>query len=565
MLTKIAAENYKSFKKLEVILSPITILLGANSCGKSSIINLLLLLAETSNSSNNLDSFLRINSDSVGLGETLNLIRDKNSSNELTLSFTFKRSSLKEEMSYLLDIDLVDKYYPAISLANRAIRTSKIPSEVKSKFLEHYNKLENASFSTSSDRTTEILQSYKQLIKIIRSYRKIIKQYDISTPNNLHSSSRSLSILHELSLSRLGNLINEVINLNNDERDIVPSKISYSLSYNECNSELELKNTTIFNIAEQKIIDIKVKSSSIQLTSDVFDESAIRLSKKEIIENINLKSITLMKEQVRGPFGFNHNRSKINNPYAEFMVHYISILPRKLTQELNNEKVSHVSPLRAFPQRYYLLEKSARHNQLNSKDGVELAEILKKRSDILEKINTLFEEFNLKIKVEKVNDIIHKITVEQNNVSLELTDVGFGISQVLPIIVQAYLSRESSITVIEQPEIHLHPKMQAWLTNVLVEIAKAEDKRFLIETHSDTIIRRLQLQLMDPEVNFSNKDLKIYNLERENDGNTKIIEVPFNDLGEIKWPDGFMDTEIQDTIKLHGFRIKKKKSESKNV
>ncbi len=204
-----------------------------------------------------------------------------------------------------------------------------------------------------------------------------------------------------------------------------------------------------------------------------------------------------------------------------------------------------------------MLEKSAQHNVLNANDGSQLAEILKNNPVVLEQVNQLFKEFDLKISTAKTNDIIHRITVKQNNVTVELTDVGFGISQVLPIIVQALLCPKNSVTIIEQPEIHLHPRMQAWLTNAIVKISMQDNKKFIIETHSDTIIKRLQLLLLDPEVNFSAEDLNLYHLERHSNGHTSIKNVSLNDLGEISWPVGFMDQEIQDAIKLQKLKVNK--------
>lgn len=220
--------------------------------------------------------------------------------------------------------------------------------------------------------------------------------------------------------------------------------------------------------------------------------------------------------------------------------------------------VNHVSPLRAFPQRYYLLDKTVNHSQLNSVDGSELAEILKKNTSIIDNINMLLAEFNLAVDVVKVNDIIHKIVINQDAINLELTDVGFGISQVLPVLVQAYLSPANSITIIEQPEIHLHPKMQAWLTDALIKIAVKEKKIFIIETHSDALVRRIRLRIVDDSSELTEDDVAIYNLERDGNGTSTLLKrVKVNSEGDISWPGEFMDVEIQDTIRIQELKVQK--------
>ncbi|WP_342230089.1 AAA family ATPase, partial [Yersinia enterocolitica] len=225
---------------------------------------------------------------------------------------------------------------------------------------------------------------------------------------------------------------------------------------------------------------------------------------------------------------------------------------------LSDLKINHVSPLRAFPQRYYLLDKSIHHKQINVLDGTELAEVLKKNPDIKDKINSLLAQFSIAVDVEKVNDIIHKISVTQDAVNLELTDVGFGISQVLPVLVQAYLSPKNSITIIEQPEIHLHPNMQAWLTDAIINIALEENKRFLIETHSDALIRRVRLRIVDESSQLTEDNVRIYHLERDKiHSSTSLSHIPISSEGDIRWPAGFMDVEISDTIRIQQLKLEK--------
>ena len=76
-------------------------------------------------------------------------------------------------------------------------------------------------------------------------------------------------------------------------------------------------------------------------------------------------------------------------------------------------------------------------------------------------------------------------------------DVGIGVSQVLPVLVMAYAS-SNRIIAIEQPEIHLHPALQAELGDVFIESALGENKNtFIIETHSEHLILRIMRRMRE--------------------------------------------------------------------
>ena len=110
-------------------------------------------------------------------------------------------------------------------------------------------------------------------------------------------------------------------------------------------------------------------------------------------------------------------------------------------------------------------------------------------------------------KLLRIKDIIHQIVVKQNSLDLDITDVGFGVSQVLPVIIQGFLSKERSITLVEQPEIHLHPKMQADLADLFIDIAinknvkkGSSSKYLIIETHSEYLLKRLRRRISENKI-----------------------------------------------------------------
>src|SRR5690606_31440045 len=99
-------------------------------------------------------------------------------------------------------------------------------------------------------------------------------------------------------------------------------------------------------------------------------------------------------------------------------------------------------------------------------------------------------------------------------VQTTLPDVGFGVSQVLPVIVECFYAAPNSTIVIEQPELHLHPRVQAYLANLFVEAIRARENgrdrnvQILVESHSEHFIYRLQ-RLIAEEV-VSPADIALY-------------------------------------------------------
>lgn len=135
-------------------------------------------------------------------------------------------------------------------------------------------------------------------------------------------------------------------------------------------------------------------------------------------------------------------------------------------------------------------------------------------------------------------------------------DVGIGISQVLPVLVMAYASREKLLAM-EQPEIHLHPSLQAELGDVFIESALGERRNtFILETHSEHLILRFMRRMRETHQGketglppITPDDVSV--LYVEPDGPRSIVrEMPLNELGELvkSWPGGFFEEGLREQI-----------------
>ena len=139
--------------------------------------------------------------------------------------------------------------------------------------------------------------------------------------------------------------------------------------------------------------------------------------------------------------------------------------------------------------------------------------------------------------------------------TLHHTNVGYGISFVLPIIVAGLIAKKNTVLVIENPELHLHPKAQSCIAAFLATVAKS-GVQVIIETHSDHIINGFRKAVLNPNIGIKNTDLNInfFNITDK----CIVEEVKLNDNVEINhWPDGFMDQEEKDLFEIRSMRLKR--------
>lgn len=192
------------------------------------------------------------------------------------------------------------------------------------------------------------------------------------------------------------------------------------------------------------------------------------------------------------------------------------------------------------------------HSEKSGIDGSLLYDFLirdyltteKKTFDLVSNwIASNFSGWSLGVDVD--NEPYH-IHLNSDNLKIDLTEVGMGISQSLPIIIRAFRKcKEEQLIMIEEPEAHLHPSAHAQIMQLLVESVNDDsNKKYLIETHSLNMI--LRLRRLIAEGKLSNQDVSLYYIDF-NLSQSGMREIVLDKSGGVNWwPDGlFSETAIE--------------------
>lgn len=155
---------------------------------------------------------------------------------------------------------------------------------------------------------------------------------------------------------------------------------------------------------------------------------------------------------------------------------------------------------------------------------------------------------------------LYRVKVKRTRGSAEvlITDVGFGVSQILPVLVLCYYVPEGSIILLEQPEIHLHPSVQSGLADVFVDAVKHRGIQIIFESHSEHLLRRLQRHVA--EKTLAPEEAALYFCEMGDQG-SQLRPLELDLLGNIRnWPTDFFGDEFGEMAAITRAQMKQKQA-----
>jgi predicted ATPase len=255
-------------------------------------------------------------------------------------------------------------------------------------------------------------------------------------------------------------------------------------------------------------------------------------SKKDLI-NVNIKDI-----------------DRLENYYEYGFIDYYSV---EVYQDLD-QAFNFISSFRLHPDRTYY--QSITSNKVDRFGSGYIDQVLDwndRQSEELYELVSILKDLKMiyDIKPHRLSGGRFEIKVKVKSGSKweSLADVGFGISQFLPIIVADLQLSDNSTLIMSQPEIHLHPSVQANLGDYLVKQVKERNKNYIVETHSEYLLNRMRLLIVKGEI--KPEDVAVYYFENSIKDGSIAHRIEFTKDGQIlNAPQGFFETYMIDTMDI---------------
>ena len=153
----------------------------------------------------------------------------------------------------------------------------------------------------------------------------------------------------------------------------------------------------------------------------------------------------------------------------------------------------------------------------------------------------------------------YEVRVKKDSVSpaVTLADMGYGLSQFLPVLVLCYYAPEGSTLILEQLGIHLHPKVQSQLADLLIEVVTERHLQVLVESHSEHLLNRLQRRIAEEKIAVDKTALYFC---RNNSGVSACERLEVDEFGNIaNWPENFFGNEMEDLLAMAQAQMERQK------
>ena len=250
---------------------------------------------------------------------------------------------------------------------------------------------------------------------------------------------------------------------------------------------------------------------------------------------------------------------------------YTDVLPLFSPLQTRFENLFHsiryLGPLREYPRRHYAWQ--GKHSPGVGQHGEEMVTALFSGRIQLRSIEEhiprwlerldLIDSYRLNPISSTEKDYEFLVRKYKGGPEVRLTDVGFGVSQVLPVLILCYYVPEGSILILEQPEAHLHPKVQSELADLLIEVVKNRKLQIILESHSEHLILRLMRRIAEEQISVD--DTAFYFCEM-NEGTSQAKKLDVDDYGNItNWPENFFGDATGDLVEKTRAEMKRKKEQ----
>jgi len=459
MLRRLVVRNFRAFTNADLQLAPITIIAGANSSGKTSLLQALNCVLQ-SRSERSFPFDFVLNGSLAQLGSYRNAVYGHDARHSFGVSVEFSARDVEYEASGTFkDSEEDSRYLFPKSVVCNASKLGRLTLD--------WNHRRGIFQLRVNENRPAILEDRGRMYEI---FTPILRASAEGQSQDLPPSLSGLSIRDAQDVSKLREIVN---------------------------------------------IGLQQMPSSMSSTSASFDDAIKEFQKHPLFTPIRNELLVALDRQRRetfylGPVRANPSRyypvarqSFVLDPFGESMSHMLTFWKERRSQAFNEVKQA--------------LVKLELASDISAQ--VELGEFLKL---LIKPSGRLFSD--------------------------SIADVGFGVSQILPMLVADAALPVGGVLLVNQPEIHLHPSSQALIADYFAE--RIQKRQYIVETHSEYLINRLRLLVAKGTINES--DVKIFYCGALSDGAPKgVTEVRIRKSGVLEgMPKEFFATYAGDAFKL---------------
>lgn len=617
--------SIKNFKPIvdsgELQFAPVTVLAGRNSSGKSSLLQSILMIAQTL--SNRLpDRPLITNGLLTQLGTFEDVLNTNTGEKMLHVSFDllFNEDVQEEQCSdqdefgpFMDDYVRVKEVIISIEFISNKNPNSAASAIEASKIAIHSIKMAIDGLSTyfDDDSGQQITADIKREFPIKRIPSQVFENFiqNISVDyrhllpgfkqqSNYYVGSSKASHNEETVLIRLSHFLPtraiEKFSLAEQEKFLFIRQIRCLFDPVE---EFLLedtiqsfdKNTCIPNDLKQSIIDMCRNQGIEEFTGESFTHLQ-DWYKRNIPKNSN-KSLgkeirdLITNYFVNHPLPFESSYLEKSEGLRDFTLVSGGFI-KEATEKTSKFFASHIrylGPLRADPQASQKFSPSSELDDVGTKGEYAAAVYDANQQAKIEWFNPLNQQVEPGALEDALNVWVHylgiadhvqievagqsgyswQIAQRKGQKALPLSSVGVGVSQILPILVMGLLSPANCLLIIEQPELHLHPYVQARLGDFFMGLAKCK-KQCLIETHSENLVSQLRLHIVQAG-GLEKSDCMVYFVDQDEKGAAKFEKIEISPNGNIlNWPEGFFDETMLQEDRITAASLRKRAQKAKH-
>jgi AAA15 family ATPase/GTPase len=536
MITAIEIKNFKGIgDRVKIDLKPITLLFGANSSGKSTIIQAMHYACEIFDRHNLDPDKTIIGGEALDLGGFENLVHKHDLSKTISMSFHLDLSHIS-----LPDYGLMNSLYDSTSGVYASAIEDYEEDERGQVDREYVSSFVNSAI-------VEIEISYSQEIKKPRLTKYIVRlNGDLFAAAMILQKSEEvfmgfnikhpLLVCKEESESGQSGFINDIHTALAEPTEFNAEDKFYCFNIKNCRSALPVWGIPLsFNFENEFFNDPVRRAESLCLLSQAF------IGPGEVLKEELKKYRYLGPIRDIPPRNFEANRSNSSYRWVNGLAAWDVLLKDNTLLNQTNEWLSenHLNTGYSLYLKIFIeLDLYAEIKRLLKEEkNSEALDLLKKEMDHL-----------------PVKKRLVLLDEQQNELEVLPQDIGVGISQVIPVVVIA-LDTKDGIVAIEQPELHIHPAMQVALGDMFINQIKSTETTFLIETHSEHLILRLLRRIREmsegedlPEnLQLNLDELAVYYIDRK-DNKTRITHLRIDKEGEFvdRWPKGFFEERAEE-------------------